>query len=85
MIANADAVITQQSTCTFVALALGKEVHTNLKVEELKQLMPVQNGGASAEHIAQICERILHTPRKLSRTTRKGTRAYLKREQADIY
>lgn len=69
MIANADAVITQQSTCTFVALALGKEVHTNLKVEELKQLMPAQNGGTSAEHIAQICERILHTPRKLSQTT----------------
>ena len=28
MIANADVVITQQSTCTFVAVALGKETHT---------------------------------------------------------
>jgi len=27
-------VITQQSSSTYVALALGKEVHTNLNVEE---------------------------------------------------
>ena len=62
MIANAEVVITQQSTCTYVALALGKEVHTNLNIEELKQLMPIQNDGISAEYIARICERILHTP-----------------------
>ena len=57
-IANADVVITQQSTCTYVAIALGKEVHTNLNIEELKQLMPIQNDGVSAEYIANICERV---------------------------
>lgn len=62
MITNADKVITQQSTCTFVALALGKEVHTNLNIEDLRKLMPIQNDGTSAEHIAHICEVVLHTP-----------------------
>ncbi|MBC7875737.1 MAG: hypothetical protein H7Y59_01085 [Anaerolineales bacterium] len=85
MIANADAVITQQSTCTFVAIALGKEVHTNLNIEELKQLMPIQNGGASAEYISQVCERILHTPIDLLQIKRKAARTRLKQEQADAY
>ncbi len=85
MIANADVVITQQSTSTFVAIALGKEVHTNLNIAELKRLMPIQNGGSSAEHIAHICERILHTPMELLQAMRKGSRTRLKRKQADAY
>lgn len=85
MIANADVVITQQSTCTFVAVALEKEVHTNLNVGELKRLMPIQNGGTSAEHIANICERILRTPIELLQETRKGARPRLKSGQADAY
>lgn len=62
MIANASTVITQQSTCTFVAVALRKEVYTNLQIEELKKLMPIQNNGTSASHIAKICVRLLHAP-----------------------
>ena len=85
MIANADSVITQQSTCTFVAVALGKEVHTNLDIKILKQLMPIQNGGASAEHIAQICARILLIPAKLLQKTRVGTRARLKQEKVPAH
>ncbi len=85
MIANADVVITQQSTCTFVALALDKEVHTNLNMAELKRLMPIQNGGSSAEHIAQICERALHTPLAVLLEKRKQTQPRLKREQADAF
>ncbi|MBI5965653.1 MAG: hypothetical protein HY863_19425 [Chloroflexi bacterium] len=85
MIANADAVITQQSTSTFVALALGKEVHTNLKIDELKQLMPIQNDGSSAVHITHICERILHTPMDVLLAERKQTQPRLKRKQADAY
>jgi hypothetical protein len=85
MIANAEAVITQQSTCTFVAIALEKEVHTNLKIDELKQLMPLQNGGVSAQHIAQVCERIIHTPMEVLRMRRKGARIRPKREKADAY
>jgi hypothetical protein len=82
MIANAEVVITQQSSCTYVALALGKEVHTNLNMEELKQLMPIQNDGSSAEYIARVCERVLHTPLEALQVTRKQTQPQLKREQA---
>ena len=74
MIANASVVITQQSTATFIAVALNKEVHTNLNVQELKQLMPIQNGGASSMQIATLGMRILHTPEKGVISTRGKTR-----------
>jgi hypothetical protein len=85
MIANADVVITQQSTCTFVAIALGKEVYTNLNAAELKRLMPIQNGGTSAEHIANICEHVLHTPLEILQERRRQVQPRLKRERADAY
>ena len=85
MIANADVVITQQSSSTYVALALGKEVHTNLKLEELKQLMPIQNDGASAAQIARVCERILRRPTNILLARRKLAQPRLKRERADAY
>jgi len=62
MIANCAVLITQTSTVTFVGLALGKEVHSFLDLEALRKLVPIQNGGNSAERIAGICERVLHTP-----------------------
>ncbi len=83
MIANAATVITQQSTCTFVAVALGKEVYTNLDIEELRRLMPLQNHGASAQKIASIIKRVLHTPMPTLQQIRRGTRARPKWEKAD--
>jgi hypothetical protein len=56
MIANCDVLITQYSTVTYIGLALGKEVHTELDLDELKILLPEQNGGKSAERIARICQ-----------------------------
>lgn len=85
MIANAGAVVIQQSTSAFIALALGKEVHANLKIEELKRLMPIQNDGASAAQIARICERILHTPLEVLLAKRKFAPAHLKRKRADVF
>jgi hypothetical protein len=84
MIANAQAVITQQSTATFVAVALGKEVHTNLDIAQLKDLMPIQNNGASAKRIANMCCRLLHTPMPVLRQIRRGLRAHPRWEQADL-
>jgi hypothetical protein len=55
MIANCDVLITQYSSVSFVGLALGKEVHSYFDREELKRLLPIQNGGRSAENIAQVC------------------------------
>jgi hypothetical protein len=75
MIANAGVVVTQQSTATFVAVGLGKEVHTNLDLPQLKGLMPIQNGGASAAQIATLGARILHSPeRELVRLPGKARR-----------
>ncbi len=85
MIANASTVITQQSTCTFVALALGKETYTYLDQDELRRLMPIQNGGSSASRIANLCRRILHTPMEVLAQVRKGHRRRPNWEQADAF
>jgi len=85
MIANASVVITQQSTSTFVAIALGKEVYTNLDVDELKHLLPIQNRGMSAQKIAEITRRLLHTPMPVLEQVRRGYRARPKWEQADLF
>jgi hypothetical protein len=85
MIANARVVVTQQSTCTFVGLALGKEVHTNLNAKELLRLMPIQNGGASSQRIANICRRVLYTPMPELAQVRAGFRRRPRWEQADAY
>jgi hypothetical protein len=85
MIANASVVITQQSTCTFVALALNKETHTYLDKNELHRLMPIQNGGTSAERIANLGRRLLHTPMPVLEQMRKGSRSHPKWEGADLF
>ncbi len=84
MIANASVVITQQSSCTFVAVGLGKEVHTNLDLNELRRLMPIQNNGMSAQYIARICRRVLHTPMSVLKQVRAGYRKRPRWEQADL-
>jgi hypothetical protein len=81
MIANAAVVITQQSTCTFVALALKKETHTSLDKNELQRLMPIQNGGTSAKRIASIGLRLMHTPMPVIEQVRKGYRSRPKWEK----
>jgi hypothetical protein len=83
MIANASTVITQQSTCTFVAVALGKKVYTSLDLDKLNRLMPLQNNGTSSQRIASIARRVLHTPMAVLNQIRRGMRARPKWEKAD--
>ena len=78
MIANAGTVITQQSSCTFVALALEKDLYTQLDLAELHRLMPIQNSGDSARRIAGLCQRILHTPLPQLEGTRFRSRDRMK-------
>ncbi|MEP7146562.1 MAG: hypothetical protein ABI792_06095 [bacterium] len=59
MIANCDILITLFSTVVYVGLALGKKVYSAFNLEEIKKLLPVQNGGTSAKNIAAICVSIL--------------------------
>ncbi len=59
MIANCDALVTRFSSVVYIAVALGKEVHSDFDAATLRRLLPVQNGGASARHIADVCRRLL--------------------------
>ena len=54
MIANCSAVVAQYSTVAFTAAALGKEVHSYIDPELLRKILPIQNGGTSARHIAAV-------------------------------
>src|SRR4030043_85126 len=47
MIANCDVLITRFSSTAFVGLALGKETYSDFDMDELRRLMPVQNGSAA--------------------------------------
>ncbi len=58
MVANCDVLITEHSSLTFCGLALGKEVHTNLPLEQIAALTPVQNRRA-AEEIADVVRELL--------------------------
>lgn len=81
MIANAKKVITQQSTSTFIAVELGKDVYTNLDIEEVNKLRPIQNGGKSAAHIAWICSNLLRRPTHASIRTRVNIESQMTSEQ----
>ncbi len=83
MIANAEVVITQESSCTFTALALGKELHSYLNLEELRQLLPLQNSGTSAKRIAKICQNVVETPLSVLRRVRAGFRSRPRWEKLD--
>ena len=59
IIANCDILVTRFSTVVYIGLALDKEVYSEFDIEQLKELVPIQNGGTSAFHIAQIGRRLL--------------------------
>ena len=59
MIANCQVLVTQTSSVTFVGVVLGKEVHTDLNLEKLEALQPIQNEGKSASHIANVCRQLV--------------------------
>lgn len=55
MIANCDVLVTKYSSVVYIGLALGKEVHSYFDLDMLKELTPLQNGGKSAQNIANVC------------------------------
>lgn len=64
MVANCSVLVTQFSSVVFAGLALGKEVYSYLDVEMLRKLTPIQNGGASAVRIAELCCQLLELPER---------------------
>ena len=61
MIANCDVLITRFSSVVYIGLALGKQVYSDFKLNELKKLLPLQNGGISASNIANIARKTLES------------------------
>lgn len=62
MIANYDILIAQNSSVVYTGLALGKEVYSYLDQSVLTKLLPIQNGGKSAERIAEVCRQLVYIP-----------------------
>lgn len=62
MIANCDVLITRFSSTAFVGLALGKETYSDVDMDEMRRLMPIQNASAAA-NIAQVCRAVLEEAR----------------------
>ena len=71
MIANCDVLVTQTSSVTFLGMVLDKEVYSDLNLDELRRLLPVQNGGTSARTIADHCQELLNQPGRLHLPARK--------------
>lgn len=65
MIANCQVLVTQTSSVTFIGVVLGKEVYTDLNLEKLEKLQPIQNGGKSASHVADVCRQLVHNPESI--------------------
>jgi hypothetical protein len=59
MVANCEALVTRYSTVLLWALALGKEVHSDLPAADLARLAPLQTGGRSALRIAEVCREVM--------------------------
>ncbi|MCS6981400.1 MAG: hypothetical protein N2110_06910 [Flavobacteriales bacterium] len=56
MIANCCELITQYSTVVYLGLAMGKKCHSYFPLQDLREKMPIQTGGRSAQIIAELCE-----------------------------
>ena len=74
MVANCDVLITEHSSLTFCGLALGKEVHTNLPLEQVAALTPVQNRRA-AEEIADVIRGVLRAHGRVASEVGRGRAA----------
>ena len=72
MIANCDALVTRFSSTIFPAIALGKEVHCNIDLTEIKRLFPIQNGGTSAKAIAAVACELLASTKPVVRIKEKN-------------
>ena len=82
MIANCDILVTRFSSTIFPALALGKEVYSNIDIQDIKRLIPLQNGGTSAKAIAEVARELLLSTKPVVRVKEKNK--YLEDLKDDI-
>lgn len=59
LIANCDVLLTRYSSVVYLAAALGKEVYSDLDINVIKELMPIQNNDTSAKNIAEEARKLL--------------------------
>lgn len=76
MIANCDILITKYSTVVYTGIALGKKVYSYFDLEELKRLTPIQNGGRSAQNIAEVCKNLLLKSSSLLKYNKKSKKIF---------
>lgn len=72
MIANCSVLVTQYSSVVYIGLALGKEVYSYFDLDMLRKLTPLQNGGVSAQRIADLCRQLLRLPQAELAAVRSG-------------
>lgn len=80
MIANSEALVAQNSTVIYTALALNKPVFADVDIDALRRLMPMQNRGISAHNIANVCRSILTLPERKRRRVMRRYRWMLSRQ-----
>jgi hypothetical protein len=83
MIANCSVLITQFSSTAFVGLALGKEVHSDFDIEDLRQKLPIQTGGAAGA-IADECRRLMYAAARAADQRAAGDRRADRTTMADL-
>ncbi len=80
MVANSEALVAENSSVIYTALALGKPVFADVDVDTLRRLMPMQNRGSSAAHIAHVCRSVLTLPERKRRRVMRRYRWMLSRQ-----
>lgn len=72
LLANCDVFITRFSSTIFPAISLGKEVYCDIDLEDVKRLVPLQNGGTSAKKIASAARELLLSSEPVIRVKEKN-------------
>jgi len=84
MIAHCDVLVTRFSTVVYIGIALGKQVFSEFDLTSLHRMAPIQNGGTSAQNIADVCQEVLDRHDLLIPVVAKlpAYRTYLHRQRA---
>ncbi len=72
LLANCDVFITRFSSTIFPAIALGKEVYCDVDIQDVRRLVPIQNGGLSAKNIATVARELLLSTNPVIRKKEKN-------------
>jgi len=69
MIANCRILVSEYSSVILLGLAMGKEIRCDCDLDEIRKLLPIQNGGDSARRIARIALRLIEDQKRQKRSS----------------